>query len=116
MQQSRRGPRRHVPSPVSGGWTTKRNLPRDTVDAVIVGGGAAGIAAAAYLLARQRSVLVIEALCTLGGRARTVMVEGMALDLGCGWLHSADRNPLAGLAESQGLALNREPSAWGDTT
>jgi monoamine oxidase len=82
------------------------------VDVAIVGGGAAGIAAARELHNRARSVLLIEALSSLGGRARTRVVEGLPLDLGCGWLHSARRNPLAAVAERQGQWLDRSPSAW----
>lgn len=84
----------------------------DRVDVAIVGGGAAGIAAARQLSTRQLSVLVIEALPQLGGRARTLMTHGMPLDLGCGWLHSADRNPLTALAEAAGQIVDRRDSAW----
>jgi monoamine oxidase len=82
------------------------------VDVAIVGGGAAGIAAARRLADRHRSVLVIEALPQLGGRARTMTIKGMPLDLGCGWLHSAERNPLAALAEVEGQSLDRSEGAW----
>jgi monoamine oxidase len=82
------------------------------VDAAIIGGGAAGIAAARHLAGLHRSVLLVEALPQLGGRARTATLHGLPLDLGCGWLHSARRNPLAMLAEAQGLALDRSESAW----
>lgn len=77
------------------------------VDVAIVGGGAAGIAAGRRLVGRNRSVILIEALPQIGGRARTVTMQGMPLDLGCGWLHSAERNPLAMLAEEQCLTLDR---------
>ena len=82
------------------------------VDVAIVGGGAAGIAAARRLAERGRSVLIIEALQRLGGRAHSMTIEGMALDLGCGWLHSARRNPLAALAEEEGQVLDRSEGAW----
>jgi monoamine oxidase len=82
------------------------------VDVAIVGGGAAGISAARRLADLNRSVLLIEALPRLGGRARTEIFQGMPLDLGCGWLHSARRNPLAALAEAQGEVLDLSPSAW----
>jgi monoamine oxidase len=82
------------------------------VDVAIVGGGAAGIAAARRLVDLRRSVLLIEALPQLGGRARTTMAQGMTLDLGCGWLHSARRNALVTLAEAQGQALDRSEAAW----
>jgi monoamine oxidase len=84
----------------------------DRVDVAIVGGGAAGIAAARHLTDRHRSVLLIEALPRLGGRAHTATFDGLTLDLGCGWLHSAKRNPLAALARTQGQLLDRSPSAW----
>ncbi len=83
------------------------------VDVAVVGAGAAGIAAARRLADRGRSVLLIEALPRLGGRAHTVTIDGFALDLGCGWLHSAERNPLAALAEKQELAIDRSEAAWG---
>jgi monoamine oxidase len=84
----------------------------DRVDVAIVGGGAAGIAAARRLANRHRSVLIVEALPQLGGRARTVTINGMPLDLGCGWLHSAERNPLTAVAEAHGLHVDRRDSAW----
>jgi monoamine oxidase len=82
------------------------------VDVAIVGGGAAGIAAARRLAGLGRSVLLIEALPRLGGRAHTVTVQDIRLDLGCGWLHSAERNPLAALADAEGQALDRSEGAW----
>lgn len=82
------------------------------VDVAIVGGGAAGIAAARTLHTLNRSVLLIEALPRLGGRAHTQVVSGMPLDLGCGWLHSAKRNALAALAVEQNQLLDRSESAW----
>jgi monoamine oxidase len=84
----------------------------DQLDVAIVGGGAAGIAAARRLAGRGRSVMLIEALPRLGGRARSVTIDGMSLDLGCGWLHSAERNPLAALAETGGESLDRSEAAW----
>jgi monoamine oxidase len=81
-------------------------------DVVIIGGGAAGIAAALRLTTSSLSTLLLEASQRLGGRARTVNVAGHALDLGCGWLHSADRNPWVGIAKASGFAVERRRSAW----
>jgi len=81
-------------------------------DVAIVGGGAAGIAAARRLVERGRSVLLIEALPRLGGRAHTIDLQGACVDLGCGWLHSAEHNPLVALAEAQGRCLDRSEGAW----
>jgi len=84
----------------------------DRVDVAIVGAGAAGIAAGRRLSELRRSALLIEALPRAGGRARTGSFNGLDLDLGCGWMHSAKRNPLAALAEAQGQSLDRRASAW----
>jgi monoamine oxidase len=83
-------------------------------DAVIIGAGAAGIAATRRLRDRGRNVILIEAMERVGGRAHTVTVETLPLDLGCGWLHSAERNPLARFAETQGCLIDRSQAAWQD--
>ena len=83
------------------------------LDVAIIGAGAAGIAAARRLRDRGRRTLLIEAMGRVGGRAHSVTVAGMPLDLGCGWLHSAERNPLARLAEAHGAAIDRTEAAWG---
>jgi monoamine oxidase len=78
----------------------------------VIGAGAAGIAAARRLADAPFSFLIVEASDRVGGRARTVVREEMPLDLGCGWLHSADRNPWAQLAGRTGIAIDRTPPAW----
>ena len=40
-------------------------------------------------------------------------MAGLHLDLGCGWLHSADRNPWTRVAEAAGFAIDRRAPAWG---
>jgi monoamine oxidase len=82
-------------------------------DIVIVGGGAAGVGAARHLARSGRTTLLLEATSRLGGRAWTQEMRGLPLDLGCGWLHSADRNAWTGIAASAGLAIDRNPPAWG---
>jgi monoamine oxidase len=83
------------------------------IDVVIVGGGAAGIGAARRLAASALSVLLIEAGPRIGGRAWTHKVSGLPLDLGCGWLHSGDRNAWSRIAEEMGFAIDRRAPAWG---
>ena len=57
---------------------------RDQVDVAVVGGGAAGIAAARRIMrCPGLSVLVLEAGDRLGGRAHTVG-DAVPMDLGCG--------------------------------
>src|SRR5438105_9449492 len=83
------------------------------VDVAVIGAGAAGIAAARRLVeAGNFSMVVLEARERPGGRAWTVEKDGLPLDLGCEWLHSADRNPLAPLAESLGFSICRRQPDW----
>ena len=80
---------------------------------VILGGGAAGVAAARRLHDAGVRCLIVEARKRLGGRAWTVNDgSGHALDLGCGWLHSADRNPWAEIAERQGRSIDKTRPPW----
>ena len=82
-------------------------------EVVIVGAGAAGIAAARRLSDAGVDALLVEARPRLGGRAWTALdASGMPLDLGCGWLHSAQRNPWRQIAEAQGCAIDKTPPPW----
>ncbi|WP_375382153.1 flavin monoamine oxidase family protein [uncultured Sphingomonas sp.] len=87
-------------------------------DVVVIGGGAAGIAAARMLHDAGRDVLLLEAKDRLGGRAHTVTLDvhgrSIAMDCGCGWLHSAQRNPWTGLAQAHSLTVDRTPPGWGE--
>lgn len=66
----------------------------DDVDVVIVGAGSAGLAAARTLAAAGLSFKVFEAMNRIGGRAWTSTEHfGVPFDVGCAWLHAADRNP-----------------------
>jgi monoamine oxidase len=83
------------------------------VETIIIGGGAAGIAAARRLSQAGVKCLLVEARRRLGGRAWSVTgPSGFALDLGCGWLHSADRNPWVKVAEEQGRTIDKTPPPW----
>jgi len=88
-------------------------LAESDVDVVVVGGGAAGVAAARRLQQASIRCLLVEARPRLGGRAFTVHdANGHALDLGCGWLHSADRNPWVGVAQERGFLIDKTPPPW----
>ncbi|MFC3126565.1 flavin monoamine oxidase family protein [Pseudoroseomonas globiformis] len=69
-------------------------------DIVVVGAGAAGIAAARAIQAAGVTVQVLEARTRPGGRAWTdVRTLGAPFDLGATWLHQAGENGLTQLAE-----------------
>ncbi|SOB87717.1 monoamine oxidase [Sphingomonas guangdongensis] len=84
------------------------------VDVAIIGAGAAGVGAARTLAASGQSILLIEASDRVGGRAHTVTLDGHPHDMGCGWLHSAERNPWVAVAEAAGHAIDRSPNSWGE--
>jgi monoamine oxidase len=82
-------------------------------DVIVIGAGAAGVAAARRLQSAGRSVRLVEARSRVGGRAFTIHDEtGLPIELGCGWLHSADENELAGLVPTVGLTLDKTPPSW----
>ena len=81
-------------------------------DVIIVGAGAAGLAAAHALAPAQLNCLVLEARNRPGGRALTYSAPIGPVDLGAGWLHSADRNPLVAVAQKQGLTIDRSSPPW----
>ena len=56
---------------------------------------------------------MLEASSRLGGRAWTYEIGGQRLDLGCGWLHSGDRNSWTRIAEEAGRLVDRRPPKWG---
>ncbi|MGZ3410873.1 MAG: flavin monoamine oxidase family protein [Xanthobacteraceae bacterium] len=78
----------------------------------VIGGGAAGIAAARHLHDAGIDCVLLEAKGRLGGRAMTYMAGEFPIDLGCGWLHSADRNPWVKIAERQGYPIDKTPPPW----
>ena len=66
---------------------------------VVVGAGAAGVAAARALVDEGFEVIVLEARDRVGGRVWTDQVGGITADLGASWIHGVDGNPLSALAD-----------------
>lgn len=83
-------------------------------DIVIVGAGAAGIGASRRLSGRGHSMTILEQLPRAGGRAWTYATSAGPVDLGCGWLHSADRNPWTRIAAQLGFTVDCRITAWGE--
>jgi monoamine oxidase len=82
------------------------------VDVAVIGGGAAGVAAMRSLADAGVDAILLEAQDRLGGRAQTVSVAGCPIDLGAGWLHSAQHNSWVGVAEARGFTVDRTLPAW----
>lgn len=75
-------------------------------DVVVIGAGAAGIAAARQLIAAGKSVIVIEAANRIGGRAFTETSSfGQPYDRGCSWLQGPETLPHLALARERGFGL-----------
>src|SRR5262249_49352471 len=82
------------------------------VDAVIVGAGAAGIAAGRRLAAARKQFVVLEAADQVGGRCITdTKTFGIPYDPGAPWIYAADINPLAKLAVNSRLDIYPAPPA-----
>lgn len=77
-------------------------------DVVIVGAGAAGIAAAQTLMNGGHRVQIVEAAARIGGRCFTDTASlGAPFDAGASWLRNAQRNPLTGFAKLYGFQTRR---------
>jgi monoamine oxidase len=58
---------------------------------------------------------VLEARDRIGGRAHTIMAApGIPFDLGCEWLHSADKNDFVATAAQPGFVVDKARPPWRD--
>ena len=79
-------------------------------DVLVIGAGAAGIAAARCLQQQGLSVQVLEASRELGGRAHSERTSfGYAFDCGAHWFHSPADNPLRIAADALGVTYANRP-------
>jgi monoamine oxidase len=84
-----------------------------SIDVAIIGAGAAGLGAAHALKHSGLSFVVLEARGRIGGRGHTIMASPeITFDLGCGWLHSADRNAFVPIAEQLNFEIDRTLPPW----
>jgi monoamine oxidase len=83
------------------------------VDVAIIGAGAAGLGAAHALANSGHSTIVLEARDRVGGRAHTIMAApNIPFDLGCGWLHSADKNSFVNIAQQLDFEVDKTRPPW----
>ena len=79
-------------------------------DVVIVGAGAAGIAAAKNLKRNNIKTVILEASDRVGGRVYTdLFTFGIPYDVGAHWLHNGKNNPFHQIAEQVGFNLYLAP-------
>ena len=98
-----------VAAPVFSRSAWAAALPREA-DIVVIGAGAAGIAAARRVQAANRKVIVVEADSRLGGRCWTDSATfDVPFDRGARWLHNPETNPMIKLARSAGLDISAAP-------
>ena len=84
--------------------------PSGPLDVVIIGAGAAGIAAARKIAAAGRRYLVIEATDHVGGRCVTdVKSLGVPFDRGAHWIYLPDVNPVTRLAQRRSVDVYPAP-------
>jgi monoamine oxidase len=96
-------------SPALGAGAWGAPVPREA-DVVVIGAGAAGIAAARRIQAANRRVIVVEAGAQIGGRCLTdTTTFEVPFDRGARWMHNPDTNPMIRLARSAGLDISAAP-------
>lgn len=73
---------------------------------IVIGAGLAGLAAARRLQEQGHRVLVLEGRDRLGGRTWTSNAwTDLPIDLGAGWIHGVQGNPITDLARASGARL-----------
>ncbi len=96
-------------TPMLGGRVFGAQLSREA-DIVVIGAGAAGIAAARRIMAANRKVIVVEATSQIGGRCQTdISTFEVPFDRGARWMHNPDTNPMIRLARNAGLDISAAP-------
>ena len=90
-----------------------RGQSANDADILIVGAGAAGLAAARECQRLGKSFILVEARDRTGGRVFTDTTLGESFDAGARYIHWAERNPWADVAREIGVATSPDISAPG---
>jgi monoamine oxidase len=95
--------------PALGARALAASVPREA-DIVVIGAGAAGVAAARRIMAANRKVIVVEATGRVGGRCLTDSATfEVPFDRGARWLHNPETNPVTRLARMAGFDVSPVP-------
>src|ERR1700736_1996369 len=96
-------------APALGARAWGASSPREA-DIVVIGAGAAGIAAARRVMAANRRVIVVEAASQIGGRRQTdTATFDVPFDRGARWMHNPETNPMIRLARNAGFDISSAP-------
>jgi monoamine oxidase len=76
----------------------------DDFDVIVIGAGISGLAAARYLSKLDYSVVVLEASDKIGGRIKSDWTLDAPFEVGAGWIHGPDRNPISEIIGEFGAA------------
>ena len=90
--------------PALGAITQKAHAAggNNDVDVIVIGAGIAGLSAARSLSDLGYDVIVLEADSRTGGRLRTDWSLGAPFEVGAGWIHGPNGNPVSQLAKAVG--------------
>lgn len=98
-----------APAMTHGAWNDGQRAAKAAMAAgarkvIVIGAGCAGLAAAQRLRGQGIDCIVLEARGRTGGRTHTVELGSVKADEGAAWLQHFAENPLAAIAQRQGLA------------
>jgi monoamine oxidase len=100
--------RRHFLTGAIASLCVKAAADTSLTDVVIIGAGAAGLAAAQELSANHREFILLEARGRIGGRAFTETALGEPYDAGALYIHWSEKNPWRDIAAQLGFATQSE--------
>jgi len=76
-------------------------------DAIIIGAGAAGLAAASKLREEGKSFIILEATDHIGGRVMSQTTpDGTVVNTGANWLHGKEQDAMFPIAQELGLTID----------